>query len=140
MKTKKIIALVFIIIVALGAAYTYYQYNRKPANIKKENALIAVTATSLVEDFNKNEQAANQKYTDKIISVTGNVLHVQADVDGQVTVILESSDPLASVTCSFYKDEAPKVKNLTPGQQVRIKGVCTGKLMDVVLNKCSLQD
>jgi hypothetical protein len=45
---------------------------------------------------------------------------------------------MAAVTCSFYSEEAGNIKKINPGDEVTVKGKCTGKLMDVVLNKCSL--
>jgi hypothetical protein len=45
---------------------------------------------------------------------------------------------MAAITCSFYNEEMAAVKKLTTGAEVVIKGKCTGKLMDVVLNNCSI--
>jgi hypothetical protein len=136
-KWKKIL-LGIVIIIAAATACGYYLYNKKPADIRKETAQFELTATKLVEDFNKDETAANKKYLDKVIDVKGNIADIKTDTSGQATVFLESSDPMASVTCSFYADEAASVKALQKGSLVTIKGKCTGKLMDVVLNKCSV--
>lgn len=121
-----------------GAGYGYYLYNKKPADIRKETARFELTAAVLVADYSKDETAADKKYLDKVIAVKGAVSDIKTDTSGQATVFLDSGDPMAAVTCSFYADEAPSVKALQKGSTVIIKGKCTGKLMDVVLNKCSL--
>lgn len=139
MKKWKKIVLGILVIFAGAAAYGFYLWNKKPADIRQEAAQFELTATALVDEFNKDENAANKKYLDKVIAVKGNVTDVKTDSSGQATVFLESSDPLASVTCSFYNDEAPSAKALQKGSTVIIKGKCTGKLMDVVLNKCSVK-
>ena len=75
-----------------------------------------------------------------MIAVKGKVSDVKLEPStGQATVILDSGDPLAAVTCSFYDDEAKMLKKIKQGEAITVKGKCTGKLMDVVLNKCSIQ-
>ena len=136
---KKLFLLVGIMII-VACIYLIYQYNRKPADIKNEEAVLQITAKDLIAAFDNDEVIANEKYTGKVITVSGTVAQVQTETADQITVFLASNDPLSSVTCSFYKDEVTQVKDLQPGQKVSIKGVCTGKLMDVVLNKCSLSN
>lgn len=72
-----------------------------------------------------------------MITVEGIVASIE-DENGDLTVFLEAGDPLTGVTCSFYPEEHNEVKMLQPGNKVRIKGECTGKLTDIVLNHCSL--
>jgi len=120
------------------AGYGFYMYKKKPADIRKEPAQYEVSAAALVAEFNKDETAANKKYLDKVIAVKGKVADIKTDSVGQATVFLDSGDLMAAVTCSFYQDEASITKQLRPGNEVTVKGKCTGKLMDVVLNKCSI--
>lgn len=138
MKNGKKILLLLLAVALVGAGYAWYQYNRKPPDVKTKAPEIKTGADELVAAFNNDEAAANKVYVEKIVSVTGKIADIKIDPAGQATVFLESGDPMASVTCSFYDTEAAAVKNLAVGGQVTIKGVCTGKLMDVVLNKCSI--
>ena len=136
-KTQKLIAAAGLIVIA-GTAFGFYQYFRKPADIRTLQADFTITASGIVADYNNDENAANAKYLDKVICVKGKVSETKISTEGQCTVFLDSGDPLAAITCSFYEDEATAAKKLHPGEPVTIKGKCTGKLMDVVLNKCSL--
>ncbi len=136
-KYKKNLLLIATIVVAC-AVYGFYMYKKKPADVRKESAAYELTATSLVAAFNKDENSANKKYIDKVLAVKGKIAGIKADSTGQATVFLDSGDPMASVTCSFYPDEIAAAKTLHQGDEVTIKGRCTGKLMDVVLNKCSI--
>jgi hypothetical protein len=120
------------------AGYGFYLYKKAPADIRKETALYELSAAKLVAEFNMDETAANKKYLDKVIAVKGKVADIKTDTAGQATVFLDSGDLMASVTCSFYKEEAASAITLQQGNEVVIKGKCTGKLMDVVLNKCSI--
>jgi predicted aconitase len=90
----------------------------------------------LVQAFESDENAANSMYLDKIVTVTGTVESVTTDTTA-VTVYLKESDGLAGVICSFDR-KATGISALHNGMQVSIKGICTGYLMDVVMNRCSL--
>lgn len=139
MKNWKKILIAITIIGFVAAGYGFYMYNKKPADVRTIKANFELTAAALVADYNKDETAANLKYLDKVIDVKGTITEVKVDIaTGQATVILDSGDPMAAVTCSFYNEEAAAVKKLVQGTEVVIKGNCTGKLMDVVLNKCSI--
>ena len=140
MKKWKKILLGLLLVAIAAAGYGFYLYNKKPADVRTLTANYQLTAEALLADFNKDETAANTKYLDKVIAVSGKVTEVKLDTaTGQATVILDSGDPMAAVTCSFYNDEAAAVKQLKQGDAIVIKGNCTGKLMDVVLNKCSIE-
>ena len=136
-KWKKIFSGLLVLAIALSV-YGFYLYNKKPADVRKLSAKYEITATVLVAEFNANETAANAKYLDKVIAVKGNVADMKIDSAGQATIFLDSGDPLAFVSCSFYNDEVSSTQTLQKGVEVTIKGMCTGKLMDVVLNKCSI--
>ena len=139
MKTWKKILLALVVLGFAAAGYGFYLYNKKPADVRTITANFQMTAAALVADYNKDETAANLKYLDKVIDVKGKISEIKLDpTTEQSTVILESGDPMAAVTCSFYNEESAAVKTLEKGAEVVIKGNCTGKLMDVVLNKCSI--
>jgi hypothetical protein len=134
---KKIITAMIILALA-GGAYGWYQYQKAPPDIRKQEG-VEIAAVNLLKEFQENETAANAKYVDKVLVVTGTVTGVQTDSSGQATVYLQTNDLLSAVTCSFYKDDEG-VKNIKTGATARVKGVCTGMLSDIVLNKCSLAD
>lgn len=140
MKNWKKYVLALLVIVLAAASYGYYLYNKKPADVRLMEANYKLTATALLNEYNKDEAAANIKYLDKVIEVEGTVAEIKLDPEnGQASVILDTGDPMAAITCSFYNEEAASVKKLTVRQVTTIKGKCTGKLMDVVLNRCSIK-
>jgi hypothetical protein len=137
MRSWKKIVTAMVILALAAAGYGWYLYQKAPPDIRKEKGGIEITSVDLLKAFQENETAANAKYVDKVLIVSGTVTGIQTDSSGQATVSLQTNDMLAAVTCSFYQD-AEGVKKITTGSAVRIKGVCTGMLTDVVLNKCSL--
>jgi len=125
------------VVVLAGGLYGIYLFNKKPADTREETADFEISATDLVKAFSSDEETATKKYVDKILMVTGQIKEINITSS---TLFLESADPLANVTCSFYGDENAKLKKLQSGEIVHVKGKCTGKLMDVVMNNCSLNN
>jgi len=133
---KKIVTGILLLGMA-GAGYGWYSYQKAPPDIRKQKAGMEITAVDLLKVFQQDEIAGNAKYVDKVLIVAGTVTGIQTDSSGQVTIYLQTNDPLAAVTCSFYQGD-DGVKKIRAGSPVRIKGICTGMLTDIVLNKCSL--
>ena len=85
----------------LGVGFGIYMYNKPHKDIKKSTADIKIEANQLLTDFEENEAEANTTYLDKLIEVTGTVREVSKDEEGNVSVILESENPLAGVICQL---------------------------------------
>ena len=122
---------------ALGIGYGVYLFNLKPPDIREEKAVFEISAETLTKEFSENEAVASKKYVDKVLIVFGKVEEIKS-FGKETSVLLSSNDPMSSVTCSFYQEETTRLKNINAGTKIKIKGKCTGKLMDVVLNNCSL--
>lgn len=137
-KGKKLLggSLAVLVFVAL---YAFYLYNKQPADVRQSSASYAITAAELAKDFTTNETAANAKYTDKVLTVRGTIADIITDSSQQASILLETGDPMSQINCSFYEEEASAAKALTIGATVSIKGICTGKLSDIILNKCSIE-
>ncbi len=136
MKWKKVLVTLLIAIL-IAAGLVLCLYYKKPPDIRKSAARYETTASALMADFEKDESTANAKYLDKVIVIEGVISKIDAD-GGNPAVFLETGNPMASVNCSFYETESAALKRLQAGATVKIKGVCTGMLMDIVLNKCSI--
>ena len=111
---------------------TSSKLSRLPKNFEKSD--------SSAFTFSEKEKASNAKYVSKVIAVSGTIDDITTDEKGdQVILIAGSSDMMNGVLCTLEKSEADKAKSLKRGDEVTIKGRCTGMLMDVVLNKCTIQ-
>ena len=133
---KKIVIVVILGLV-LALSLGFYLFNQKPMDTRSVKATFELSADQLIKEFSDDEAAANKKYVDQVIIVSGNVGDIKFN-ETEASVSLQSPDPMSGVTCSFYSNEIKTVKNLIAGASVKIKGKCTGKLSDVVLNTCSL--
>jgi hypothetical protein len=138
MKTRYRYIIAFIVL-ALVAAVIIWKYTFRPSgtDVAAEKADVIIDAAGLLQSFETNEAEANTLYLGKILIVTGTVESVSEDTLG-ISVYLKSSDAVAGVICSFDKKN-PDVQALEKGTPASIKGICTGYLLDVVLNKCSIE-
>lgn len=137
MKTRYRYLLTFIIL-ALVVAVLTWKYTFRPAEstVAGQKADAEIEATMLLQAYETNEADANALYLDKILMVSGTVESVTEDSLG-ISVYLKDSDAMAGIMCSFNK-EYREATTLQKGMPANVKGICTGYLMDVVLNKCSL--
>lgn len=117
---------------AVGAGVGVVMWNKAPEKVEDSKGL-SVTATQLCTDFSADEAAANQKYLNKALEVTGTVSEVTKNQDGIPVVIVQGDDPSMNVQCSMReKDASPEV-----GKTVTVKGFCSGNTMfDVLLTDC----
>ncbi|TAL40817.1 MAG: hypothetical protein EPN92_13960 [Chitinophagaceae bacterium] len=142
MFTKKIIVISAAVAVMAGGIYGYSEYNRKPANLERVRPDVQVSAIELIKTFEDNEQDANAKFLDKVISVKGKIKSVEKNDKGYYTVILGEKEIMSSVRCSMDSVHQQKAAGLTAGTEITMKGACTGynadELLgsDVILNRC----
>jgi uncharacterized protein YpmB len=130
---KSILRVIFVLlplIVLIGAFIAYEQYT-KPHRAVEEEASIAIEASQLFREFEADEMTANQNYLNKVLSVTGTVVAMNTNQEGASVIILETENPMFGVSCTLQeKNDSIKV-----GNRVTIKGICTGYLSDVVVNR-----
>ena len=137
---KKIIwfALAVIIIGLIVGTFTFlYVFRKADVSVASKKADVEIRATELLKKFTDNEASANAEFLDKVIAVSGLIDKVTED-STSVSVCLKNPEDASGIICGFDKTAIDK-SNLKPGGTIRIKGICTGYLMDVVLNKCSIE-
>ena len=123
--------LVALILIIIGMIVGLYMYNKGPRQLKNEKTELSISATELFNSFSENETEANSKFLDKVVEVSGEIKAITSD--GTKGIVLETGDMLSSVICEM--DDEVSLEGLRVGNQVIIKGQCTGYLMDVILVK-----
>ena len=109
-----------------------YLWN-KPA-VKVENIVgTSITAEALSKEYNADEKAADAKYLNKAIQVSGTVGEVNKNQDGGLMIVLQTGDPAAGIQCAM-RDKGAAIAN---GQKMVIKGFCSGNgITGVTLTDC----
>jgi hypothetical protein len=133
-KSLKISLLAIVFIGLAGIGIGLYYFNLKDKNLQKTKPDYTMTSIDLQKAFEENEAVSIAKYVNKIIEVTGTIESVK-DGKGNITnVALKTGSELSLVICTLspQSDPAP----LVPGNEVTIRGECSGFLMDVLMNNC----
>ena len=134
---RYLLAIVLVTAVALSI-YAYKEFMRKPADLNKSDAAEHITASGLYALYNDYEDSANKKYLGKIIEVTGTIVEIENQQDTLLTILMGDTLQTGMVSCLMDKNYMADAKNKVRGDIVKIKGFCTGYLMDVELNRCVL--
>ena len=120
----------------LIGVFSYLSFMNSPkASSKGKEVELSVTATKLFQQFEQDEAASNTKYLSKIIAVTGVIEEIEEDENGAPVLFLQTGDDFAGVLCTLESSQKEKANSLKIGDAVTVKGVCTGMLMEVVINK-----
>jgi hypothetical protein len=124
----------FIAIVGIGAGL--YMFNLKPKDLSGAKPDYVITATLLQKAFEDNEAVATSKYVNKVIEVSGEVASVKEGENSSINIAFKTGSDMSSVICTFPSSNKPG--DLAAGTSVIIRGVCSGYLMDVLLNNCAV--
>ena len=127
-----------IIIAGIVACLGLYLFQKPAERVITQDAEFNVKATDIFNEFDKNESLANKKYLNKIVSVKGEISDISAVDSVGINVMLTADNPLFGVSCQLPFG-APD-SSLKVGDEVQITGLCTGKLMDVVLVRCRVEN
>ena len=111
-------------------------YNKPHKNMQSATADLIIPAIELFTAFEQDENAANEKYLDKVVQVSGTVQEVKKDEDGNLGITLDGGSMMFGVICKLDALSEHKRTEFKEGEKVTFKGICTGILMDVVLERC----
>lgn len=137
--TKKItiIVIVFVVFIFL----INLSFNQCKKNIDKDDiSEVKVTASKLSLDYEENSVAADKKYKNKILYVTGNVYEVDEDLWGTIYVTLENNRHSGGVRCYFSDTHKDRIADLSKGEKIKVKGKCVGKsIFYAALERCVIE-
>ncbi|MBM3416026.1 MAG: hypothetical protein FJY20_06180 [Bacteroidetes bacterium] len=104
----------------------------------KEKTDYTVTAADLILEFAANDTAANTKYREKILVVTGNVAQVETQADSTINIkFVDTSKHF--INLSLDKQEYANAKEIKPGDQLSVKGSCSGSTYSMILDSTPIE-
>ena len=112
-------------------AFVYHKPHRSVESLRPQFELSAEELGSL---FSADENRANQLFLDEIIKVQGELAKIEKNDLGETVLVLKTGSPMSAVRCTMTQGKQ-KLSHLQPGDQVAIKGICTGMLLDIILTK-----
>jgi len=131
----KIALFVVLFIAVSGILAALILYNKKHPDTAKAKPDFIITAPLLQKEFEDNEKTASAKYINKILEVTGIIVSVTPVDNNNLNIFLKTGSDFSSVICTFPAITDPS--KFKTGDEIALRGECSGFLMDVLLNNCA---
>lgn len=115
--------------------------DNSPQIQEETEEVITVSAYELSREYDANKVAADTKYEDKMVAVTGTIDDIGKDIIDDPYVTLESSiNTFMKVQCMFEASAEPQLAELSKGTSITLVGRVSGELIgNVVLRDCQIQ-
>lgn len=145
LKKHKVLSITILVIcvVVIGIATGENDNNTIPTEAEtsqqKVEEIIEMDYAQLHKEYMDNPISADAKYKGKTLKLTGKVGNIDREIAGNTYITFEI-DFLEDVRITFKKSEESKVAQLKKGQQITVKGECTGTLLSttVALKNCEI--
>lgn len=156
-KGLKLWAKILIVVLAVGAIGAIFDDGKSPTASTASNSkpaseqskpeptptpikYMVVTASQVLKDYKDNKIAADEKYKDKHVQVTGYVDSIGSGTFGGLYITIGSGAQfeMTKVQCSFDDSYKAKLAKLKPGQKVTIKGMIDGYNMNIGVRDASI--
>ena len=136
---RRLLILILLLLIG-GLAMVLYLYNKPHKDIRSANPDYDTTVEKLMQEFGVNPQVAFDKYSGKVLLVSGLVGSVSTNGKGPVTVLLEDGEYRANCEMDslFNMEKTP----LIVGDSVDIKGLFVGfddLLGELQMKKCLVE-
>ncbi len=132
-KSKYKYLLIGILIILLtGVVIVWYIFTEKFIDTAEHKPDFTVNAMDFIKEFQQNEDAANKKYIEKMVAINGTVSEIEL-ADTSVNIKFIDSTSGDYVIFAFQQQHLNDAKTLQQGNQVSIKGSCSGGTYSEIL-------
>ena len=132
MKIKYIIIVILVLFV-IGAGIGLKMFFKPHADVNKLEAKFKVEAAAILAEFQKDENAATLKYSEKPIEINGKLVAKNKLSNGIDVLVLENE--MEGISCQLDSSWATAnqavIQSLETGNPITIKGICKGYLMEI---------
>jgi len=128
---KSYVIISSVLFVAAGIII-YLFFTEKFEDTQKQSAAFSISADELLKEFQTNESAANRKYIEKIILVNGTIAETEA-VDSAINIKMKDTLTGSYIIFAFQDQHIKDAKQLKEGDNVSIKGSCSGGTYSKIL-------
>ncbi|MFM8592239.1 MAG: OB-fold protein [Sphingomonadales bacterium] len=127
------ILLAIVVMALAGGAVFYYVMTAQFADTTSEKPAYSISAMDLLGEFQQNDSAANKKYSEKIVAVSGLVSEVEG-ADTSATVKFVDTLTGSYLIFDFQSGASRQAAALQPGANVTLKGSCSGSIYSRLRN------
>ena len=100
-----------------------------------------LSANKLFKEYDTNSVAADAKYEDKIVVVSGTIQSIGKDIMDTAYLVIGGTGFLDGVQCMLPTGQEGLVARVSKGQYITLKGKVSGQIMgNVIVNNCSFSN
>lgn len=137
---KYVIGIYFILLLS-GSLVTGLFCHPHPGSSPMIKAEGSVSSAELSTSFDSNEALSDSLYLYKVLSVRGTIQKIVRRESGNYVITLDGPTPGRTVVdCnldSFYNKHYLPLRN---GDSVTLRGTCAGRLLNVILMQCIIEN
>lgn len=120
------------ILILIGAGIYWYIATDTFSDTKGRKAEFSVKADDFLKEFQADSKNANLKYTEKIVEISGTVSATEA-ADSSINIKITDTTSGSYVIFAFQDKDMDEARSVKPGDQVTIKGSCSGGVYSSIL-------
>ncbi len=136
-KTRKNFIIGFLLLIVIAVGVYWFLISEKFGDTSGKKADFSVSANDFLTEFGNNLEAANTKYKDKYVSVSGRVTETDATAAGEVNV--KFSDTTGNyIIFAFQDQDIDDAQKLKTGDSVTIKANFSQGIKSDILETTSI--
>ena len=93
---------------------------------------------SIIKEYQENNQAANEKNTNKIVALIGTVFEIEATADTTMNIKFIDATSGSYAIFAFQQQYLDEARAIKVGDVVSIKGSCSGGVYSDILEATSI--
>jgi hypothetical protein len=128
---------------AVNDAQKAIERARADAEVDRRARTVVVDAAQLLQEFQNDADAAEQKFRGKYLELSGIVERGGTDAGGTAFVILHAGDENAriKIECFFEpedEEDEVRIRRLDKGQAITVRGEYNGRVSNLQVRGCVL--
>jgi len=137
---RNVKTVIFVILTIIILIYICGSCSSNDTTMKNQKIDYTLSADQLYYEYELNGVAADNKFEDKIVVISGRIYSIDKDFSGTPYLVIGGSGFLDGVQCMFNRSEEPSLSRLSIGQVVSAKGKVSGRVIgSVIVRQCILQ-
>ncbi len=135
MKLKKRHKIIIVVcLLSIGLIFILKTVNRGVGDTTKIEASETFTTNELLSEF-QQQQEKLEAYIEKAIEIEGEIKEITFQ-DGKYSLILKGDSDKTYILCEMQINQNNEIVKLHAGQDIKLKGILKGFLMDIILLHC----
>ncbi len=135
------ILLVMFVVGIVGAGFGYkFVYNKPHRDYEKAKSDFSISGRELFLQFRNSTPQAGEKYTGKVLEITGQLSSVETP-DSLTIAVFKLDEGMfgdEGIRCAMLPNHSQNISQFI-GSEIKLKGYCTGyNETDVIMEKCSI--